>query len=85
MQYHNYRFGFKGNIKVLVCKLLGHRLNDDASSAWCGRCNLAYSECYYPQNYAEASGIIDVNRYDESGCLKCSECRERERSALPEQ
>ena len=79
MQYHRYRFGFIGNIKVLLCKIFGHRLNEDPKYAWCERCNLAYSECYYPKNYAEESGIIDVRRFDEKGEYKCSECRERER------
>ena len=79
MIYHNYKFGLRGNVSVFLCKLFGHRLNEDPKYAWCERCGLCYEECYYPKNYAEESGIIDVKRFDEHGNYKCSECRERER------
>ena len=79
MQYHSFRFGFVGNFKVLLCRIFGHRLNEDPSFSWCERCNLCYEECYYPKNYFEESGIIDVSKYDENGNLKCSECARLER------
>lgn len=53
MIYHDYRFGFVGNIKVLLCKIFSHRLNENPAHVWCGRCGLAYEECYRPKKYYE--------------------------------
>ncbi len=36
-------FFWKGQI---LCRLFGHRLNDDHRKLWCGRCGLAYEEIY---------------------------------------
>jgi hypothetical protein len=69
MQYHSIKriLGIRGNLKALFCRLFGHRLNENASHGWCGRCGLAYSECYYPVDYHEASGLIDITDYDRQG------------------
>jgi hypothetical protein len=63
MIYHRLRFGWNplkegNNFKVLLCRIFGHRLNEDPSYHWCGRCGLAYEECYFPKNYWEESGIV---------------------------
>lgn len=47
--YHRYKFGIKGNIKVLLCRTFGHRLSEDKNYECCHRCGLAYSEIYYNQ------------------------------------
>ena len=51
MKYHKFRFRFKKNIKVLICRIFGHRINNNPEFEWCERCGLAYEECYYPKNY----------------------------------
>ena len=53
MQYHNIR-----NIDTLVCRLFGHKLNNNPSNNWCGRCSLSYEEIYHPKNYYVESGIV---------------------------
>jgi hypothetical protein len=62
MIYHRFRFGWfpwkkRNNFKVLLCKIFGHRLNENPSHPWCERCGLAYEECYYPRDYYTESGI----------------------------
>ena len=61
MKYHKFRFGVIGNLKVLLCRTLGHRINENPKYFWCERCGLAYEECYYPKNYFRESGIIKGN------------------------
>jgi hypothetical protein len=56
MIYHHFRFGWlpwkkHNNFKVLLCRIFGHRINENPAHPWCGRCDLAYEECYYPKNY----------------------------------
>jgi hypothetical protein len=53
MNYHKYRFGLKENIKVLLCKIFGHRLNENPTHFWCERCGLSYESCYHPRKYFE--------------------------------
>ena len=60
MKYHKYRFGLIRNFKVFLCKTFGHRLNEDPSHHWCGRCGLCYEECYFPDDYYIESGIVKV-------------------------
>ena len=60
MQYHRYRLGLKGNIKVWLCKLVGHRINENPADHWCERCGLAYEECYYPDDWWVRSGIVKL-------------------------
>lgn len=55
MNYHKFRFGFIGNIMVLLCRLFGHRLNENPSYHWCERCKLDYSEIYYPIDFLQAT------------------------------
>ena len=51
--HHRFKFGLIGNVKVLMCRILGHRLNDNIEDEWCNRCKLAYEEIYpnYWNNY----------------------------------
>jgi hypothetical protein len=58
MQYHKFRFGLKGNIKVFICRIFGHRINENPAYHWCERCGLAYEECYWPKDYFTESGLI---------------------------
>ena len=58
MQYHKLRFGFLGNLKVLTCRIFGHRLNNSPELLSCGRCGLLYEECYYPENYYVKAGFV---------------------------
>ena len=51
MKYHKLRFGLKKNIKIIVCRIFGHRINKNPKHEWCERCGLAYEECYYPLKY----------------------------------
>lgn len=44
--HHSFRFGLKGNLRVLLCRIVGHRLNNKKDHGWCGRCRLAYEEIY---------------------------------------
>ena len=60
MKYHKYRFGLKSNIKNFICRIFGHRLNENPKFHWCGRCGLAYEECYYPDDFWVDSGIVKV-------------------------
>ena len=55
MKYHQFRFGFWGNLKVLMCRIVGHRINEDPSHHCCERCGLAYEECYFPKDYYQES------------------------------
>lgn len=54
MKHHKFRFGIIGNIKVLICRIFGHRLNDNQHYEWCQRCGLAYSEIYHKQIFKQA-------------------------------
>ena len=51
MKHHKFRFGIKGNIKVLFCRIFGHKLNNNPQNLWCERCGLAYEEIYHPSDY----------------------------------
>lgn len=51
MKYHKLRFGLKKNLKVLICRIFGHRLNENPENHWCERCGLAYEECYFPKKW----------------------------------
>lgn len=50
MTFHQFTFSrsrhlwfWKGQI---ICRAFGHRINDDYTKMWCGRCGLAYEEIY---------------------------------------
>jgi hypothetical protein len=45
-----HRFGIIGNLKILLCKLVGHRLNEIEDHSWCGRCGYCYEDIYYKNN-----------------------------------
>jgi|GEM_PF-5432901 len=64
MEYHSFKLsrGLRYNIRVFICKIFGHRINDDPSDYTCGRCKLSYEDCYYPKNYYIESGLIDINK-----------------------
>ena len=50
MRHHKLNFkkyGLKSNINILICKLFGHRLNDNPDHPWCPRCRLCHEEIYY--------------------------------------
>lgn len=66
MIYHRFRFGFKKNINVLLCRVVGHRLNDEPKFHSCGRCGLAYEECYHPRDYFVESGLIKVSKAEKA-------------------
>lgn len=51
LRHHRFRFGFLGNLKVLICRIFGHRINNDKNYHSCQRCRLAYEEIY--ENYYE--------------------------------
>ncbi len=65
MIYHKFRFGLICNFKVLLCRLFGHRINNDPSVHACQRCHLVYSECYYPDNWYDKTQLpfkkVDVS------------------------
>jgi len=65
MIYHRFRFGWRQNLNVLICRIFGHKLNDDPSNLGCGRCGLAYEECYYPRDYFIESGLIKFSIKDQ--------------------
>lgn len=67
MKYHKFRFGLWKNLKVLLCKIVGHRINDDPSNHWCERCGLAYSECYFPIPYWSESKITSRKQIMDHG------------------
>lgn len=66
MKYHRFRFGIKGNIKVLICRTFGHRINENPANHWCERCGLAYEECYHHTDYYIESGIIKLNEEEKA-------------------
>lgn len=72
MIYHKFRFGFKANFKVLICRIFGHRINENPAHHWCERCGLAYEEAYHGigEGYWMESGVIDKAMYDENGNYK---------------
>ncbi len=51
LKHHRFRFGLIGNLKVLLCRIFGHRVNNDPAGFTCQRCRLAYEEIYYPEDY----------------------------------
>lgn len=51
LKHHAFRFGLIGNLKVLLCRIFGHRVSDDPAGFTCQRCRLAYEEIYYPEDY----------------------------------
>ena len=54
LMHHHYRFGFRKNFKVWICRVFGHRINNEVKDKWCERCGLFYGEIYYKQeNWAE--------------------------------
>lgn len=58
MIYHKFRFkSIKENWNVLICKIFGHRINENPAHHWCERCGLAYEEAYYPLYYYKDAGI----------------------------
>jgi hypothetical protein len=70
MIYHRFRFGWRQNLNVLICRIFGHKLNEDSSNSSCGRCGLAYEECYYPRDFYIEAGIIKFEKKDEEEKLK---------------
>jgi hypothetical protein len=48
LKHHKFRFGLIGNLKVLLCRIFGHRVSEDPIGFACERCNLAYEEIYSP-------------------------------------
>jgi len=72
--YHRFRFGLIGNLKVLTCRIFGHRLNNNPAYHWCERCGMVYEEIYHNigDGYFMESGIIDKNLYDVDGNYKYS-------------
>lgn len=48
LKHHRFRFGLIGNLKVLICRIFGHRVSDDPTGFACQRCRLAYEEIYSP-------------------------------------
>lgn len=62
MIYHRFRFGFRKNLKVLLCRMVGHRLNEDPKLLSCERCGLAYEEAYYPLDYYVGCGLVKVDK-----------------------
>lgn len=48
LKHHRFRFGLIGNLKVLLCRIFGHRVSDDPTGFACQRCRLAYEEIYSP-------------------------------------
>lgn len=54
MIYHKFnlkRFGLIGNLKILLCKVFGHRVGKTPTVQCCARCGLAYEEIYFPEDY----------------------------------
>jgi len=45
-----HRFGIIGNMKIALCKLVGHRLNEIEDHPWCSRCGYCYEDIYYKIN-----------------------------------
>lgn len=50
LMHHHFRFRFKQNLKVAVCRTFGHRLNNKVENKWCERCGLFYGEIYHLQD-----------------------------------
>ena len=53
VNHHKFRFGIRGNFRVLICRIFGHKLNSNYEHHWCERCGLAYEEIYHPKNYRD--------------------------------
>ena len=72
--HHRFRFGIVGNLKVVNCRMFGHKINNNPAHPWCERCGMVYEEIY--QNIGEGyfleSGIIDKTLFDEKGHYKHS-------------
>lgn len=35
-------------LKIITCKIFGHRINENPNSKWCERCGLGFDEIYHP-------------------------------------
>jgi len=72
--HHYFRFGVIGNVNVLICRIFGHRVNNNPAHSSCERCGLAYQEIYYKkgEGYFIESGIIDKSLFDKDGNYKYS-------------
>lgn len=53
-------FSIKENINILLCKIFGHRINEDPANHWCERCSLPYDRCYQPKDYFAESGLSAI-------------------------
>lgn len=63
LNYHSlwkWRTSPRKLFNAIMCRLVGHRLNNEPRHSWCGRCGLAYEEVYHipwttqaeqPKNY----------------------------------
>lgn len=71
MVYHRFRLSYFGlkNIKNLLCRIFGHRLNENPAHHWCERCGLEYGECYKPLDYWTASGISQTEEADKKSSI----------------
>ncbi len=74
LMHHRFRFGIMKNLKVLTCRIFGHRINNKPSQHWCERCGLAYEEIYtnIGHGYFKESGIIDKSLFKLDGSYKFS-------------
>ncbi len=72
MVYHRFRLSYFGikNINNIVCKLFGHRLNENPAHHWCERCGLEYGECYKPLDYWTATGIIKTEEAEKQAAIR---------------
>jgi len=54
------RFGINQLFRVVICRLLGHRVSDDPEYNTCARCGLAYEEIYHKigEGWFIESGIV---------------------------
>lgn len=59
MKYHNLKLKnpIRRNFKILLCRLFGHRINENPHHPWCNRCGLAYGEAYKPLDWFYMTGI----------------------------
>lgn len=53
MKYHNVEItnSLGRNLRIVICRVFGHRINKFPAHHWCDRCNMAYEECYHPLDY----------------------------------
>lgn len=72
--HHHYRFGLLKNLKVFICRTLGHQMNDNMEYMWCQRCGMCSTEIYHKQwQELFEKERQDINKAMQKDCSKTNQ------------